>query len=114
MSEQKPKKQRQTKSKRLNLSSKAKWEGILKSVEKKEIPIAMLESIHVNLADGTVVKINIRELLDEGADPDELEFDIKTKLKALDNIINDIDFFISVKAVAQIVQPATDELLKNL
>jgi hypothetical protein len=113
MSEQKPKKPRQ-KSKRLNLNSKAKWESILKSVEKKEIPIAMLESINVNLADGTIVKINIRELLSEGADPDDLEHEIKDKLRALDNIIDDIDFFISVKEVAKIVQPATDELLKNL
>jgi len=114
MSEQKPKKPQQPKSKRLNLTSKAKWETILKSVEKKEIPITMLESINVNLTDGTIVKINIRDLLDDGMDPDELEYDIKAKLLALDNIINDIDFFISVKAVARVVQPATDELLKNL
>lgn len=113
MSEQKPKKPRQ-KSKRLNLNNKAKWESILKSVEKKEIPIAMLESINVNLADGTIVKINIRELLLEGADPDDLEHEIKVKLKALDSLIDDIDFFISVKEVAKVVQPATDELLKNL
>lgn len=113
MSEQKPKKQKQ-KSKRLNIDNKAKWELILKSVEKKEIPIAMLESIRVNLNDGTTVKINVLELLSDGFDPDDLEKDIKQKLKALDHIINDIDFYISVKAVAQIVQPATDELLKNL
>lgn len=114
MSEQKPKKQRHVKSKRLNLDSKAKWESILKSVEKKEIPIAMLESMSVNLTDGTEVNINIKELLDEGNDPDELERMIKTKLGVLDHIINDIDFYISVKAVARVVQPATDELLKNL
>jgi signal transduction histidine kinase len=113
MSEQKPKKPRQ-KSKRLNLSTKAQWESILKSVEKKEIPITMLESIDVNLADGTRVKIGIRELLNEGADPDDLEKEIKAKLKNLDHYINDIDFFISVSAVQKIVQPATDELLKNL
>lgn len=113
MSEQKPKKPRQ-KSKRLNLTSKAKWEAILKSVEKKEIPISMLESICVNLTDGTQVNINIRELLEEGLDPTELEISIKTKLQTLDHIIDDIDFYISVKAVAQVVQPATDELLKNL
>jgi hypothetical protein len=113
MPEQKPKK-RQPKSKRLNLNKKDQWESILKSVEKKEIPIAMLERITVNLTTGTEVTINIRELLDEGNDPDDLEQSIKLKLHALDHIINDIDFFISVKAVAQIVQPATDELLKNL
>lgn len=113
MSEQKPKKPRQ-KSKRLNIDSKSKWESILKSVEKKEIPITMLESMSVNLTDGTEVNINIKELLDEGNDPDSLELMIKTKLSALNHIINDIDFYISVKAVAKVVQPATDELLKNL
>ena len=113
MSEQKPKKPRQ-KSKRLNLSTKAQWESILKSVEKKEIPITLLESVAVNLTDGTIVNINIKELLDEGNDPDILEKMLKTKLSALDYIIEDIDFYISVAAVQQAVQPVTDELLKNL
>lgn len=112
MSEQKPKKR--PKSKRLNLNVKAQWESILKSVEKKEIPIAMLESVSVNLTDGTIVNINIKELLDEGNDPDVLEKMLKTKLSQLDYIIDDIDFFISVAAVQNVVQPATDELLKNL
>ncbi len=113
MSEQKPKKPRQ-KSKRLNLNTKAQWESILKSVEKKEVPIQMLNSLTVNLRDGTVININIKELIEEGNDPDDLELMIKHKLTALDNIIEDIDFFISVSAVQKMVQPATDELLKNL
>ena len=113
MSEQKPKKPR-PKSKRLNLNSKSQWESILKSVEKKEVPIQMLNSLTVNLKDGSNVNINIKELLDEGNDPDELESLIKSKLVALDNIIEDIDFYISVTAVQKIVQPATDEILKNL
>ena len=113
MSEQKPKKPRQ-KSKRLNLNSKTQWESILRSVEKKEIPIAFLESVSVNLTDGTVVNINVKELLEEGNDPDILEKMLKTKLSALDYIIDDIDFYISVAAVQKAVQPATDQLLKNL
>ena len=113
MSEQKPKKPRQ-KSKRLNLNSKTQWESILRSVEKKEIAIAFLESVSVNLTDGTVVNINVKELLDEGNDPDILEKMLKTKLSALDYIIEDIDFYISVAAVQKAVQPATDQLLKNL
>jgi len=113
MSERKPKKQR-PKSKRLNLNNKTQWEAILRSVEKKEIPITVLESVSVNLTDGTIVNINIKELIDEGNDPDVLEKMLKTKLSQLDYIIEDIDFFISVTAVQKVVQPATDELLKNL
>ncbi|CAB4133674.1 hypothetical protein UFOVP257_396 [uncultured Caudovirales phage] len=112
MSEQ-PKKQK-PKSKKLNLNKKAQWESILKSVEKKEVPIAMLNSLNVNLKDGSTVIIGVKELLDEGNDPDELELMIKHKLRALDDIIDDIDFFISVAAVQKMVQPATDDLLKNL
>lgn len=108
-----PKKQK-PKSKKLNLNKKAQWESILKSVEKKEVPIAMLNSLNVNLKDGTTVTIDIKELLEEGNDPDELELMIKHKLRALDHFIDDIDFFISVSAVQKIVQPATDDLLKNL
>lgn len=81
---------------------------------KKEVPIAMLNSLNVNLRDGSTVEINIKELLDEGNDPDELEQMIKLKLRALDHIVDDIDFFISVSAVQKMVQPATDDLLKNL
>lgn len=113
MSEQKPKKPRQ-KSKRLNLNTKAQWEAILKGVEKKEIPITMLDTVSINLTDGTIVNIYIKELLDEGNDPEVLESMLKTKLAALDYIIEDIDFYISVAAVQKAVQPATDELLKNL
>jgi hypothetical protein len=114
MPEQKPPKKQKPKSRRLNLNAKSQWESILKSVEKKEIPITMLESVNVNLTDGTVVNVNIKELLDEGNDPDVLEKMLKTKLSALDYIIEDIDFYISVAAVQKTVQPATDELLKNL
>ena len=38
-----PKKQRKPRSKKLNLNSKSKWKNILKDVEKKEIPIHVLE-----------------------------------------------------------------------
>ena len=98
----------------LDISENKNMDNFLKSVEKKEIPIALLESVSVNLTDGTIVNINIKELLDEGNDPDILEKMLKTKLSALDYIIEDIDFYISVAAVQKAVQPATDELLKNL
>ncbi len=112
MAAQNPKKQ--PKSKKLNLNTKSQWKNILKEVEKREVPIHVLEKLIVALKDGTQVVVDIKRLLAEGNDPDELELSIKQKLKALDNIITDIDFFISVTAVQKVVQPATDEILKNL
>ncbi|MCX7592712.1 MAG: hypothetical protein N2235_02910 [Fischerella sp.] len=110
----KPRKQRQPKSKRLNVSIKARWQKILKDVETKEIPISVMQSLSVNLIDGTVIDINIKDLLLEGIDPEEIEAYLENKLKELDSIIKDVDFFIDVEAVAKTVQPITDLTLKNL
>jgi hypothetical protein len=109
-----PKKPRQRKSKRLNLNKKSQWERLLKEVKKEQVPITCLESICVNLKDGTSVNVDIKQLLAEGHDPDALEQEINQKLEALDNIIDDVDFYISVESVAKTVQPITDNLLKDL
>ena len=109
-----PRKKPRSKLKKINVTERAKWKLILKDVEKREIPITMLLSIGVNLIDGTVVEIDIKELLLAGNDPDEIEDMLDAILKALDDIINDVDFFISIEDVAKAVQPLTDNLLKGL
>ena len=112
MAEQKQPRRRR--SKRLNLSKKAQWEAILKGTTKDEVPIQLLDSISVNLKDGTSVNIYIKELLDSGEDPQSLEVQIQRRLDEMDDIINDVDFFISVPQLSKAVQPITDEILKDL
>lgn len=112
--QQEPKKPRRPKSHRLNLDSKKKWERLLKEVNKDQVPISVLLYLTVNLKDGTCVDINVQELLEEGFSADIVEDVITTKLDELDDIIQDVDFHISVESVAKFVQPFTDNLLKNL
>ena len=114
MAQQKPKKPRQPKSKRLNLNRKDQWERLLKEVNKEQVPIGVLRYITVNLKDGTSVDVNIAEMLAEGADPAEVERMINQRLDALDDVIDDVDFHISVDSVAKVIQPFTDKLLKDL
>jgi len=111
---QQPKKPRQPKSKRLKVNKKEQWERILKDIDKKDVPISCLESIIVNLKDGTSVIVDIKQLIAEGQDPEIVEFMVQSKLKALDHIIDDVDFYISVDSVAKTVQPITDSILKDL
>ena len=113
MSEQ-PRKKPRSKLKKINVSAKDQWKKILADVEKNEIPITMLQSLSVNLVDGTVVNINIKQLLAEGTDPDIIEEMLDVKLKALDHIIEDVDFYVDIDNVAKIIQPITDEILKDL
>lgn len=113
MSEQ-PRKKPRSRLKKINISARDQWKKILKDVEKKEIPITLLQSLDVNLIDGTVVNINIKDLLDEGNDPQVIEEMLNVKLKALEQIVLDVDFFVSIEDVVKIIQPMTDDILKDL
>jgi hypothetical protein len=111
MASQNPKK---PKSKKLNLNTKSQWKNILKDVEKKEVPIHVLEKLIVALKDGTHVVVDIKRLLAEGADPDEVEIHVNNRLDELDNYIDNVDFFVDIDLVEATVQPETDKLLSKL
>lgn len=115
MQEQPKKRQpKKPKSKRINVSDREKWTRILKDVEKDEVPITCLETLKVNLKDGTTVTIDILQLLSEGYDPIEIEHRINEKLEKLDFIIKDVDFFVNIDSVANTIQPITDKFLASL
>ena len=114
MAQQNPKKPRQPKSRRLNLNRKDQWEKLLKEVNKEQVPIGVLRYITVNLKDGTSVDVNVAEMLEDGADPAFVENLINSKIEALDDVIQDVDFHINVDSVAKVIQPFTDQLLKDL
>ena len=99
---------------KLHISAKDKWKQILREVEKIEAPVSVIQNIEVVLKDGTVVDIDVVELLSEGMDPNDLEKEINQKLFDLDDIISDVSFYINIDHVAKTIQPATDNLLKNL
>ena len=102
------------KSKRLNLNNKKAWREILKDVEKKEVPVHVLERLIVHLKDGTEVNIDIKQILSEGADPDNIERHVSKKLEELDQYIANVDFYVDVDLVEQAIQPETDRILSNL
>lgn len=113
MSEQ-PKKPQRSKAKKLNLNVKKRWQDIVNDVDKKEVPVNVLQQIIVKLIDGTNITINIKELLAEGLDPDEIENMLNEKFDDLDQYIKTVDFFVDVDTVKQTVQPETDKVLKGL
>ena len=114
MAQQKPKKPRQPKSKRLNLSRKDQWENLLKEVNKEQVPVDVIRYLTVNLKDGTSVDVDIQQMLKEGIEASVVEQIINEKLEALDAYIQDVDFHISVDSVAKVIQPFTDKILKDL
>lgn len=113
MPQDQPKRKR-PKLKRLNVTTREKWNKILKDVDKQEVPVTLLESITVNLIDGTKVDISIKDLISDGMNPDAVEEMLNGKLTELDYIIKDVDFYVNIDDVANLVQPITDNFLKDL
>lgn len=113
MSEQ-PKKPRPNKAKKLNLNKRKSWQDIVNGVDKREVPISVLEHISVQLIDGTNITINIKDLISEGQDPHEIETMLDEKFNELDHYIKNVDFFVDIDKVKDAVQPETDKVLKGL
>lgn len=114
MPNSKPVPRKKSRQKRLNVTSREKWKHVLKSVVKEEVPINLLDSITINLTDGTSVDIDIKELLGNGVKQDVIEEYLNDKLEQLDHIIENVDFYVSADEVAKLVQPMTDLFLKDL
>lgn len=107
-------KMRRSRAKKLKVNVKDIWKQIVSDVEKSEVPIKVLDRLVIHLADGTLVEVNIKELILEGADPALIEDHLNQKLRDLSDIITDIDYYIDIDSVVKVVQPETDKILKNI
>ena len=79
----------------------------MSQIETLEAPISVIEKIEITLIDGTVIDINVQDLLAEGYDEEELETMINSRLMANDDLIEDASFLINTTHVANAVQPVT-------
>jgi len=114
MAEQ-PKKPQRSNSKKITLNSTKSWQDIVKGVDKREVPIDILQAIDVLLLDGTVISIDIRKLIDEDSmDPVEIEAMLDEKFNELDRYIENVDFLVDINKVVSTIQPETDKVLKDL
>ena len=112
MSEQpNPKKPQRSKGKKISLNTTKRWQDIVKGVEKKEVPVNILQQIIVRLVDGTDISIDIRKLIADGMDPVDIETMLDIKFNELDAYIENVDFFVDIEKVVQTIQPETDKVL---
>jgi hypothetical protein len=114
MSEQPKKPQRSKGSKKITLNVSKRWKDIVEGVDKKEVPVSILQQIIVKLVDGTKVEIDVKRLLADGMEPNEIESMLDLKFNELDAYIENVDFLIDIEKVVDAVQPETDKVLKGL
>ena len=109
-----PKKPQRKSGTKVVINNKKRWQDIVNHVDKKEVPIEVLQQIIVKLIDGTNITINIRELLENGQDPTEIEGLLNDKFSDLDPYIENVDFFVDIDKVVDTIQPETEKVLKGL
>jgi|APSaa5957512493_1039668.scaffolds.fasta_scaffold25116_2 hypothetical protein len=100
----------------MNLSSDflKKWNHIISSVDKTDIPIELIERIVIKLNDNKQQTIDVIMLLQEGFHYSEIEEIINETLSELNVSINKVDFLLDVEAIADAVQPETNRILDGL
>ena len=91
-----------------------RWEHIIRDVDATEVPIECLKKIVVKLSGKRQRTINIHTLKKQGLDYEEIESVIARNLLDYGEEVRDLDFILDVGAVAEMVQPETDRILRGL
>ena len=111
---QQPKPRKPQRSKKITLNTVKRWKDIVEGVDKKEVPIDILQEIVVKLVDGTNISIDIKRLIADGMIPGDIETMLDDKFDELDQYIHNVDFLIDIDKVVSTIQPETDKVLKGL
>jgi len=90
------------------------WEHSIEEVNKTEVPLECIKKVVIRLGDRRQKTINLSTLRRQGLDIEEVEIILTRTLTELGDTVRDIDFVVDVTAVAKLVQPETDKLLKDI
>lgn len=92
----------------------SQWDHIIRGVDKTDVPLECINKIIIRLQGGRQKTINLARLRRDGFALEEIESVLTRNLVELGDLVRDIDFLVDVNAVARLVQPETDKLLKDL
>lgn len=93
---------------------KARWEKIVDQVDKEHIPLDCVKKVVFRTQDRKQRTINLRRLRNQGIDFDGIEKAIERFINDNEDEIMSMEFVLDVEAVAELLQPETDKLLKGM
>ena len=91
-----------------------RWEHIIDDVDITDVPLECIKKVVIKLQGKRQRTINLSMLRRQGLDIVEIETVMTRTLTELGEQVRDVDFILDVGAIATIVQPETDKLLKDL
>jgi Asp-tRNA(Asn)/Glu-tRNA(Gln) amidotransferase B subunit len=91
-----------------------RWEEIVDQVDKDHIPIECIKKVVFRITGGRQKTINLQRLKQQGLDMDEVQDVVDTFVQANSDLITNMEFVLDIMAVAELLQPETDKLLKGI
>lgn len=98
----------------LNDDQLRRWEDLLSEVNATEVPLECIKKVLIKLEGGRQRTINLHTLRRQGLSLDEIETALIRTLNELNDDIRNLEYVIDAATVAEMLQPATDQLLKKL
>jgi len=92
----------------------AQWEQIVSDVDKDHCPISCVKKVIFRIQGKKQKTINLRQLRRQGIDDDSIEAAVTSYITENEDDIMSMELVLDVEAVAGIVQPETDKLLKGM
>jgi len=92
----------------------AQWERIVEQVDKNHVPIDCVKKVVFRTQDRKQKTINLRRLREQGVDDEGIELAVETFIRINEQDITSMQFVLDIEAVAGILQPETDKLLKSI
>jgi len=110
------KKQPQRKQRVVKLSpdNKRNWEDILEEIDKKEVPVEVLQKVDIVLNDGTIVELTMAELTGQGMSYNDIEQALNERMDKMSSLISNVEFYVDIDKLKAQIQPNTDKILKDL
>lgn len=91
-----------------------KWEQIVNDVEKEHVPIECVKKVVFRNNENKQKTINLKTLKKQNLNIEEVCSVVERYIQENEDSIVSIEFVIDIEAVAEILQPETDELLKGM
>lgn len=91
----------------------ASWEIIVDQVDKDHVPIECVSKIVFRFVDRRQKTVNLQRLRQQGLDSDDIHVIIDKMIQTFGDDIANIEFVLDIKAVAEMLQPETDKLLRS-
>lgn len=99
---------------RLDHDFMAQWERIVNDADKDQVPLECVKKVVFRLLDNRQKTINLKNLKRQNLNFDEIGAIVERYLAENEDSVVSMEFVLDVEAVAELLQPETDKLLRGI